>query len=383
MLRGIRRKKCLAQLNPHLCVLRSLAQCLAMPAVRNANVYTFRGTGAMCRIMRSAALALIAFVISGCVATSMQGYADRERAMRRFYLVGLAILALALIRPSFSTAADISCIESADGAIAIEPLPNDIIWPDESIAKDPKRHLEYLDYWAKAYPSGRRPNRECGDILIAGPIVSGDAVKFADFVRRNRPFLHRVTLWSSGGSVEEAIRIGHIIRKNLLSTRAPAAGWGGGRGSLVYSYSPKVIYCEGYDCHCASACFLIWAAGYKRSGYALGIHQPTSTSTTFSNMPPDRASVLYRQLISDIDRYLTEMEMPRRFIEMIINTPSNDIRWLSLSEASALSDVPSFEEWLGASCGKSGPCRALKLMRARDAISSPYASGSGVIEPAN
>jgi hypothetical protein len=50
-----------------------------MPAVRNANGYTFRGTGAMCRIMRAAVLALIAFVISGCVTTSMQGYADRER----------------------------------------------------------------------------------------------------------------------------------------------------------------------------------------------------------------------------------------------------------------------------------------------------------------
>jgi hypothetical protein len=311
--------------------------------------------------------------------------------MRRFYLIGLAVLALTLIRPSFSTAADIYCIESYG--------------PDATTEVS-------LAFFAEAYKSGRRPNSDtCRNVLIKGPIAFGDAVKFS------RPFLQVISLKSSGGSVEEAIKIGHIIRKNLLLTKAPYAradtqlgfptrGSGLLSGTFgIYSRPWRrdgpyfafdgmqrvddLEYCNGYDCHCASACFVIWAAGYSRLGSSLGLHRPSSTSTTFANMPPDRASVAYRLLISDIDRYLTEMEVPRRFIEMMIDTRSNDIRWLQLSEALELWGIPSIEEWLDSSCGKLPKserknwstrdeipqkmvdiyiCRELKLTRARDAI---------------
>ncbi len=210
----------------------------------------------------------------------------------------------------------------------------------------------------EAYPSGRVPNADtCSTALIKGTITSGDSAKFAQLLRKSHPFLSRVLLWSSGGSVEEAIKIGRLIRKGLLETEAPTdfsqlagtaptppEGWGS-----LFDRNEKV--CKGYDCHCASACFLIWTAGVERSGTSLGLHRPTTASTSFANLPPDRASVLYRQLLSDTGKYLTEMEIPRRFIEIMMDTTSTDIRWLNYDEADSVQEVPSIAEWIGATCG--------------------------------
>src|SRR5262245_15908998 len=75
---------------------------------------------------------------------------------------------------------------------------------------------------AKRYPSGRRPSpNTCQRVLIKGKIVLGDAAKFAQIVHISHPFLHSVLLWSSGGSVEEAMRIGRLIRNGLIETTAP------------------------------------------------------------------------------------------------------------------------------------------------------------------
>jgi hypothetical protein len=48
-------------------------------------------------------------------------------------------------------------------------------------------------------------------------------------------------------------------------------------------------------------------------------------------------------------KYLTEMEVPQRFIDAMTSTSSTD--WLSAADASSMSDVPSIFEWLTAWCG--------------------------------
>ncbi len=215
---------------------------------------------------------------------------------------------------------------------------------------------------AEIYSSGRRPAPDtCRKILIKGTILPGDATKFAQVVRRNHPFLNYVLLWSSGGSVEEAIKIGRLIRKGLLETEAPSGEISDRlRGKGWYFSSTIVPGCperdvhtapRGPGCHCASACFLIWSAGVERSGTSLGLHRPTIASTAFANLPPNRASVLYRQLLLDIDKYLTEMEVPRRFIDVMMDTTSTEIRWLSYDEAVSVEEVRSIAQWIAATCG--------------------------------
>jgi hypothetical protein len=245
-------------------------------------------------------------------------------------------------------------------------------WGPGGTRWDPARVAEF-------YPSGRLPSPDsCQNILLKGTILPGDGERFAKILRQSHPFLFRVLLWSPGGSVEDAMKIGRLIRKGLIETEAPTAmnvpwvrsadenyekqpGW----GTLTSAFGGAwTSVCEGrnvsgwqdgkpsHNCHCASACFLIWAAGIERSGDVLGLHRPTIEATAFAKLPPDRASVLYRQLLSDIGRYLAEMEIPRRFIEIMTSTSSKDLRWLTYKEAASMEDMPpSIAEWVASSCG--------------------------------
>lgn len=213
-------------------------------------------------------------------------------------------------------------------------------------------------------PSRAPSPASCLEILIKGEIVTDDSAKFAQLLRSNHPFVHSVILWSSGGSVEAAMEIGRMIRKDLLETTAPidvkhipnGAGFLSNPKFALYLPSelpdPSMQYlCDGEACHCASACFLIWAAGVSRSGTALGLHRPSIRSTSFGDLPPQRASGLYRLILREIDAYLAEMEIPRRYIEIMTDTSSNEIRWLYDDEAQSLKEVPSVVEWLAAACG--------------------------------
>jgi hypothetical protein len=245
---------------------------------------------------------------------------------------------------------------------------------------------DYFDY----FPSGRRPSPDtCDEVLIKGEIALGDSKKFADFIQLHQPFVERVLLWSPGGSVSEALSIGRLIRKAMLETKAPHETYlpPGGNGTLE-GFAGHLKICRGQTCHCASACFLIWAAGIKRSGNAIGLRRPSIHSTEFADLSPDRAAGLYRLLLKDVDEYLTQMEVPRRFIEAMIDTSSTGIRWIDFDEGKSMEDVPSISEWLNAACPKDGtytyhapsekllsvldgptaPCKQKKLDSSRDAL---------------
>jgi hypothetical protein len=109
---------------------------------------------------------------------------------------------------------------------------------------------------------------------------------------------------------------------------------------------PNMLYvCNGNSCHCASACFLIWAAGIERHGNSLGLRRPSTRSTNFADLPPDRASALYRTLLAEIGFYLLEMDVPRRFIDVMTDTSSSDIRWLEDAEASFYAEAKIITEF--------------------------------------
>jgi hypothetical protein len=59
--------------------------------------------------------------------------------------------------------------------------------------------------------------------------------------------------------------------------------------------------------------------------------------------PADRASICTASL--------SEMEVPQRFIEFMMDTTSAEIRWLTNDEAESMEEVPSIAEWLAATCG--------------------------------
>ncbi len=227
---------------------------------------------------------------------------------------------------------------------------------------------------ADFFPSGRLPvrNVSCSSLLLKGSIERGDAEKLSSLLALHHPFTSKISLWSRGGSVEEAMKIGRVVRRELLITEAPDDwnGSGQGYGRLFAEALPNCrdnddclrFVCHGANCHCASACFIVWAAGIRRDGSAIGLHRPSTQSTTFSSLPPERASVLYRQLLADIRKYLSDMEITTTIIDKMLATLSAEIAWLAPEELDSAELVPSIEEWILASCGTFGRAQTDMLM---------------------
>lgn len=151
----------------------------------------------------------------------------------------------------------------------------------------------------------------------------------------------RVRLNSTGGSVDEAIKIGRLFRKYLITAWAPIG---------VPPNVPALWkVCSGQNCTCASACSLIWFGAVHRNG-SVGLHRPRTDDPTFRALSPAEASVVYRQMLDRVARYLEEMEAPKSMIDAMVATGSAEMRWVDASEE-GFERPPSIAEWEDASCG--------------------------------
>lgn len=181
----------------------------------------------------------------------------------------------------------------------------------------------------------------CTSLWISGEIESGDSAKLMKHLSDESPKKPKVFLSSRGGDVRAAMEIGRIIRKQGLKVIAPTMD-SCGLGVLTVNSSGKKL-CEGNDCVCASACFLLWVAGTDaREGNKIGIHRP---SPSFAGDPIGRAVAIYKKItlrphllgiISEVRAYLAEMQVPDKFIDLMTRTASHDIYWLDADEAASL-----------------------------------------------
>ena|SRR5208337_2624625 len=101
---------------------------------------------------------------------------------------------------------------------------------------------------------------------IEGEIEPGDALKLLRTYEYCGQFTTGIiSLFSRGGDVEEAMKIGRLIRRLRLSTQAPERS-----GSYKILASPA----DKANSICASACILVWVAGARRTGDLLILHRP-------------------------------------------------------------------------------------------------------------
>jgi len=250
-------------------------------------------------------------------------------------LISLAILALSASthhRPA--RAAEIECVGTI--FLGSGPIP-------EAAAR-------------QVWPSGFRPvPGMCATGYLHGIIVGGDFEKVSDFYKRNHRVLSMVKLWSSGGEVDVAIKIGRLMRKYLISVEAPETWYTGGKRVLdTFEWDTRgstitTTLCAGPDCVCASACALIWFGGVDRSG-EVGLHRPRIDDPQFKSLSPTEATAVYRRTLEDIEAYLREMEIPRPIIDRMVATGSSEIQWVE-AEKDHLERPPSFAEWEDANCG--------------------------------
>jgi len=158
--------------------------------------------------------------------------------------------------------------------------------------------LQELDFFSK--PVVR--------ISITGEIKSGDYADLAKYLNEVNQNNYRVKedsiiLKSSGGNIQEAIDIGHLIRKHHLATKV------------------------NHDDECISACGLIFIAGSCRMAQGfIGLHR------SVVNAPFDNYEELikYHSLSEkNVKTYIDEMGAHNLYKDIIYNTPNWDVWWLT------------------------------------------------------
>jgi hypothetical protein len=176
-------------------------------------------------------------------------------------------------------------------------------------------------------------------VTIRGKIVEGDYAKVERYILHNRD--SNFYLVSPGGNVDEAMKIGRLFRKFLVTTNS---SYKGGNDEQLRCKSPA-------ECICASACALIWFGGVERRG-TIGLHRPYINDPRFKQLPPSEASSAYRRILKDVGDYAAEMEIPQSIVETMIATSSGGIRWVDSFDRSGIDRPPSIAEWVDATCGR-------------------------------
>lgn len=148
-------------------------------------------------------------------------------------------------------------------------------------------------------------------IHIEGEIRKGDAQrfsKFAEFAIENREIpITIVHLNSPGGDLQEALKVGRIIRKLEFLTAVPLSA------------------------SCMSSCVFILAAGVDkiREG-RVGIHRPY-----FTELPKGDVDAHVKAMAAITEDYLREMNIPKSLAEAMFSIPPMEIKLLTNEEIAA------------------------------------------------
>ena len=216
-------------------------------------------------------------------------------------------------------------------------------------------------------------------IEIVGMIEKGDFNKFQAALIGALPTDNReewplvlVYLFSTGGDLVEATRIGALVRELYIPTRAP----GTVECHVIQSKNDLQQYGWWPDsvnrktaCACYSACFVIWSAGMDRSGgdnwlrvengleivprteTFVGVHRPRFDSSYFSELSANEAESVYDELSENLVEFLNRMDTPEPIIERMLITPSSEMHLLSRGELESMYGYPAgADEWLESKC---------------------------------
>jgi len=197
--------------------------------------------------------------------------------------------------------------------------------PTEAISAELKVLVSHDD-------TGEKPFHKKCHINITGIFEKGDADEFERLLKRikqRRQTIEFANLNSNGGDVNEAMKIGRMIRQNVIRTQ-------------VFSGD----FCE-------SACFFVWASGAERltSDSSIGVHRPRFKKEYFKGLSANEAEHKYLEMANVVRDYLEDMNIPNHVIESMFNQSSNSILYLDSSNLKKLRKVPFFDEWVIANCG--------------------------------
>jgi hypothetical protein len=187
-------------------------------------------------------------------------------------------------------------------------------------------------------------------VKIEGDIVPGDSQKLLDFYKSYGHWISPLYLRSKGGNVEEAMKIGVIVRRLRLDTEVPV--WDAGRQPIEIV---KTDHAE--NTICASACFLIYAAGATRFGNYLALHRPYLPRAEARKISDAEYESLQKQLMPRVKAYLADMEIDQYWIDRMFAASSQDRYMPTWAEADSklhhlMGVVPSLEEVVLSKCNQ-------------------------------
>lgn len=229
------------------------------------------------------------------------------------------------------------------------------------------------------------------NITIIGKILPGDDEKFrtaAVRTIRDGNWIGIVKIFSPGGNVGAAIGIGEQVRVMRASTVAPTmlGRPRGVRACLTDIYQPPSMQMLQFDtntgrgnpnCDCASACFLVWAAGVGRQGDVIGIHRPYFNAAEFGKLSSAEADQRYEGVIASQKQYLGKMGIPPYFVDLLFAHSSQQIRYLTKQELQIFPPLPpAIGELRLARCGERPNTSTAAAMRHFNCTQSLYEEAS-------
>jgi hypothetical protein len=154
-------------------------------------------------------------------------------------------------------------------------------------------------------------NKDALAVNMTGEIVPGDANRFYTFYKRLPALPVVFILDSPGGIVSEAGTIGDDIRGSQIATAV------------------------GSKHRCASACFMLFAAGthrYATPDASIGIHGASSVDTDTETVSSYATDVV-------MARTLKAWGVPDNIVGKMVTTPSHDIYWLTMGDLTSMGVV--------------------------------------------
>ena len=205
-------------------------------------------------------------------------------------------------------------------------------------------------------PAMENPKIFRGVLLLEGKIVRGDYGRLRGLLSDKSAFdkiSGGVFLASPGGDVAEAIKIGRLLRALQLSTEAPSGERHGWKQNLSAIGADDLRDPRNYGC--ASACFLLFAAGIHRNvnwAGRLGIHRPFRLQGNSMALNPDDDPFIDTAVRGAIENYLREMDVPEKYVNFMFAIPSGRVRWISQRELDADLDgfIPGLKHIVDRQC---------------------------------
>jgi hypothetical protein len=181
------------------------------------------------------------------------------------------------------------------------------------------------------------------ELYLEGEIEQGDYHRIMQVLLDLDALPRTISLNSPGGDIEEAIKIGKLLRRALFQSTISRFG------------------------QCDSACFILWVSAVRKFHASvrtdqnttewegkIGLHRPYYGRSEYSQLTTGEAKNAYHKLDMSVRQYLSELKIPSDITERMFRTKSTDADYVS--DAFLIdklgTEAPFFEEWLIAKCGE-------------------------------